>query len=125
MTIPGTNLLATALSLISKQSVQYYRYLSRDENSIGQYSANYAAPVTIKGSFQAVPRNLYSQYELDLSKEYAVFYSVNPIMSLERNRTGDYLVYNSQYWKCESDTNWFPQDSWKGVMVCRQLTPPV
>lgn len=123
MNIPGSNLLNTALRLIQYQSVEYYRYLGRVQNDIGQYINTYDLPISVKGSFQAVPRNLYAQYELDLSKDYATFYTSDNILSLDRDRTGDYILYASKRWKCESPNDWRAMDGWRGILLSYQDEP--
>lgn len=123
MNIPGSNLLNTALRLIQSQIVQYFKFSSRVENDVGQYIPVYDLPVQVRGSFQAVPRNLYEQYELDFSKNYATFYTSDDILSLDRDRTGDYILYANKRWKCESDNNWRAMDGWRGILLSYQDEP--
>lgn len=115
--IPGQNLLNMCLTLIAKQSVTYYRFLSRTANSVGQDITTYASPVTIYGSFQAVPRNLYMQLGLDLQKDYSTFYTSNDVLDITRDVSGDQLVYDGRRYQVESNNDWFTQDGWKGILV--------
>jgi len=123
MRVPGSNLLNIALRAISKQKVGYYKFSGRDLNSIGQYEDTYDDPINIYGSFQAVSRKMYAQYDLDFSKYYATFYTSNDILATDRDVTGDKISYNNYTWKCESNNDWFAQDGWKGVLVVRIIAP--
>ena len=115
--IPGSNLLNMALTLIHKQVVQYYQYVSRTPNSVGQDITTYAAPISMYGSFQAVRRELYETYGLDLQKDYSTFYTSNNVLDVTRNVSGDQLVYQGRRYQVESDNDWYAQDGWKGVLV--------
>jgi len=115
--IPGSNILNMALTLIAKQVVQYYQYVSRTPNAVGQDVTTYASAVTMYGSFQAVPRQLYESYGLDLQKEYSTFYTSNDLLDVERNVSGDQLTYNGKRYQVESNNDWYAQDGWKGVLV--------
>lgn len=121
--IPGSNILNMALTLIAKQSVNYYRFLSRSTNSVGQYVAVYDAAQIVVGSFQAVPRQLYQQYGLDLQKSYSTFYTSNDILDIERNVSGDQIGYAGRRYQVESDNDWYAQDGWKGVL-CVDMGAP-
>ncbi|WP_197335302.1 phage collar protein [Ralstonia solanacearum] len=63
--IPGSNLLGLALSVIGKQRVEYFRYIGRKTNDIGDDVSVYADPVPMFGSVQAVDRNMYQYLGLD------------------------------------------------------------
>lgn len=114
--IPGQNLLNMAFSLIAKQVVMYYQYSSRATNSVGQDVTVYLPPVTMYGSFQAVPRKLYELYGLNLQKKYNTFYTSNNVLDVNRNVSGDQIVYNGRRFQVESDNDWFAQDGWVGVL---------
>lgn len=115
--IPGQNLLNMALTLIAKQAVTYYQYVSRTPNLVGQYVTTYATGVDMYGSFQAVPKRLYEQYGLDLQKSYSTFYTSNPILDITRDVSGDQMVYAGRRYQVESNNDWYAQDGWKGVLV--------
>ncbi len=114
--IPGSNLLNMAFTLIAKQTVSYYQYTSRAPNAVGQDITTYAAPVSLAGSFQAVPRKLYELYGLDLQKSYYTFYASSNLLDIARNVSGDQIVYNSRRYQIESANDWFAMDGWKGVL---------
>jgi hypothetical protein len=67
--IPGDNILDMALSVIQPQTLQYIQ-IDRVKNNAGLWVDIPADPVTITGSFQPVPRNLYQQYGLNFNQEY-------------------------------------------------------
>ena len=114
--IPGANLLNMALSIIAKQTITYYRMIDRELNDVGQDVTVYAAPVSIVGSFQPVPRNLYQLYGLDFQKSYFTFYTSNNVKDVQRDVSGDQIAFNNQRFQCESNNDWFALDGWKGVL---------
>jgi hypothetical protein len=114
--IPGQNLLNMCLTLIHKQTVQYYQFVSRETNSVGQDITTYASPIILVGSFQPVPRKLYELYGLDLQKDYSTFYTSNNLLDITRDVSGDQIAYIGRRYQVESDNDWFSQDGWKGVL---------
>jgi len=118
--IPGSNLLKTALGLIASQTITYYQFVSRAQSAKGQWVPTYASAISIRGSLQPVPRNLYEQWGLDLSKNYFTFYSLNDVISMQRDVSGDQFVFNNQQYQCEANNDWFAIDKWKGVL-CIQV----
>lgn len=118
MTVPGSNLLLQALTVINPQYVTYYEVTGRTINSVGQFETSYAEGVTIRGSFQAVPKTLYQAYGLDLQKSYYTFYTLNNLIDIIRDVSNDQLSYDGKRYQCESNNDWFAQDGWKGVLCC-------
>lgn len=116
MGVPGSNLLKSALTVIASQTVLYYRAESRTLNDIGQYVVTYAPAVSIRGSFQPIPKNVYRTYGLDLAKTYYTFYALNNLIDLQRDIAADQIIYNNQRFQCESNNDWFTIDGWKGVL---------
>lgn len=114
--IPGINLLNMALTLIAKQTITYYQFAGRSQNSIGQDVTTYNKPISIVGSFQPVPRSLYQQYGLDLQKDYYTFYTSNDMIDVGRDVSGDQIAFRGQRFQCESDNAWFQMDGWVGVI---------
>jgi hypothetical protein len=123
MNVPGANLLALALSIITPQTVQYYAFTARTTNAAGLRVADFAEAVDIQGSFQPVPRDLYHELGLDLNKNYAMFYSVTLIRDVTRDRTGDQLGFNSKRWQVLSANDWHAVDGWNGVL-CVEVPAP-
>lgn len=120
--IPGSNLLNTALTVIAKQTVFYYRSLSRVQNDVGQWVTTYATGIKLQGSFQAIPKNLYQAYGLDLQKTYFTFYTSNPVKDVARDTSPDIITYKGDRYQCESNNDWYKIDGWRGVL-CVLLNP--
>ena len=120
MNIPGSNLLTQAFRLIAQQTVMYFQFLSRAQNAVGQDITTYAAPVPILGSFQPVPKQMYEKYGLDLAKTYATFYTPTNALSVNRDISGDQIVFNGGTYQCESENDWFAIDGWTGVLCVLQ-----
>jgi hypothetical protein len=114
--IPGANLLNMAFRIIAQENVVYYRDLGRIQNIIGQDVTEYDPGTKMSGSFQPVPRNLYTVYGLDFQKSYYTFYTSNNLLDLARNISGDQIAFNGQRYQCESANDWFMIDGWKGVL---------
>lgn len=114
--IPGQNLLNMAFRVIAQQSLLYYQYLGRSQNSVGQDVSQYREAVKIVGSFQPIPRQLYMPLGLDLQKDYWNFYSSNNLKDVQRMIAGDQIAFNGNRYQCESDTDWFLIDGWKGAL---------
>lgn len=118
MNIPGSNLLNMARRIISSQNVIYYQFLGRTLNTIGQDMSTYAAPRIVSGSWQPVPRNLYTQYGLDLQKDYFTFYASVNALDVGRDVSGDQLSFNNQRYQVESANDWYAVDGWVGIICC-------
>jgi len=114
--IPGQNILNMAFTMIAKQTITYYQFISRSPNSVGQDVTIYAAGISMTGSFQPVPRKLYREYGLDLQKRYSTFYTSNNLLDINRDVSGDQIAFNGRRFQVQSDNDWFAQDGWKGVL---------
>lgn len=117
--IPGSNLLNSALSAISSQLVEYHKFQGTSINSIGMEITTYEDPIFIWGSFQPVQRSMYEQYGLDFSKTYANFYSSNNIISVDRDVSGDQIIFQGDKYQCESNTKWYGIDGWNAVLLVK------
>lgn len=114
--IPGSNLLNTAMRLIAPQSLQFYSYQSRSTNDVGVLKSNYLDPIELLGSFQPIPRTIYTYMGLDFSKQYFMFYASSDMQALNRGKAGDVLKFNNKFFEVISDTSWYPIDGWNGIM---------
>lgn len=114
--IPGQNILNMALTVIRRQTVQYYRYSTRSLNSVGQNVTVYLPVINIVGSWQPVPKSMYMSYGLDLQKEYFTFYTSNDVLDIGRDVSGDQIVFMSRRYQCQSDVEWFKLDGWKAIL---------
>lgn len=117
MSVPGSNLLNQALSLIAAQPVMLRRFTGRTVNSIGEYVNTWAAGVAIVGSVQAVPQRMYEQLGLDWNRDYVTLYTSEQVIEVNRDGTGDRLVYGGRHYLCESLTDWYGQDGWNAVIA--------
>jgi hypothetical protein len=120
MSIPGQNILNMALTLINRQTVQYYQFESRALNSVGQDVTTYASVVNLVGSWQPVPRKMYIQYGLNLQKDYYTFYTSNNLLDVTRDVSGDQVAFMGKRYQVESNNDWFQLDGWKGVLCVDQ-----
>lgn len=116
--IPGNNLLNMCLRIIAPQTVYWYQSVSSPLNSIGQNVTEYAAPLSILGSFQPVSRQVIFNLGLDMQKSYFVFYSSNNFQDIERDKSPDLLVQGLNVYQIASCAEWFDQDGWVGALVC-------
>jgi hypothetical protein len=123
MPVPGGNILAQAMSVISGTAISYRPFLGRVLNEMRQYVDTYGQPVTVYGSVQPVPRNLYDQYGLDFQKSYVTLYVQRATGDLKRGAAGDQFVWNNGLWKLESNTEWFSIDGWNSV-ICVYVGDP-
>ena len=114
--IPGSNILKMAFHIIAKEHIQYYQFVDRKLNNVGQYLTEFAPAVCIKGSFQPVPRSLYETLGLDFQKEYFNFYTSKDLFGTERDVTGDQIWFQGQRFQCESTTAWHGIDGWVAVL---------
>ena len=117
MTVPGSNILTTALRVIAKQTVLYYEFLARTPNAVGQDVSVFFPPVPIQGSWQAVPRSLVSQLGLDWQKRYYNFYVPKNVLDVARDISGDQIQFQGRQYQVLSASDWFGVDGWVGVMV--------
>lgn len=114
--VPGSNLLKKAFKVISKDTFIYRQFDSRDTNSIGIDVPAYKPDVTLKGSIQAVPRRLYQQHGLDWKKHYITIYSSDTIEGVNRDTSGDRVIFDGKLFQVLDETDWTPIDGWDGVM---------
>lgn len=116
MAVPGSNLLSMALRVIGSQLFEYYPYASRALDNRGIYLSTYNAPLAINGSIQAVPRNIYEHMGLDFQKNYKMFFVSKDVLDIERDVSGDLMIYAGQCYQCLSITDWFAMDGWDAVL---------
>lgn len=123
MLVPGLDILSIALRAIAPQTFTYQAYVNRSIQPNGQYLATYAAPVTMTGSAQPVPRNLYETYGLQFDKNYWTFFVQLNAVDISRDVAGDQITYNGYTFQIMQKTNWFPADSWIQFLSIQVLPP--
>lgn len=119
MNVPGSDILALALSVLGTDSVQYYSFVSRAVNAIGYEEATYAEPVAVEGSVQALPRSEFEKLGLDLAKEYVYFFASLDMQNAGRDRANDYLGWDGSRWDIVNVTSWYAVDGWAQVLAVR------
>jgi hypothetical protein len=118
------NLLNKALTLIPKQSFQYFANTGRILQPNGQYLAIYASPRALTGSVQPVPKTLYEKYGLEFNLNYFTFFVSRNAMDVTRNLSGDAFFYNDDYFQCEQKTDWFAYDGWVSILAIQVPSIP-
>lgn len=114
--IPGGNLLNMALSVIKKQTFQYFTWTQRTLQPNGLYTAAYAAGLPVTGSVQPIPRNLYAAMGLDFQKNYRNFFVQRDIFDVKRDVSGDQFCFEGKNFQCVSKTAWYGVDGWDQVL---------
>lgn len=109
-----------ALTVIQKQEFGYLKFISRAANDIGIDIPSYEPEVTLSGSVQAVPRSLFQHLGLDWKKNYIMIYSSDDITGIERDSSGDKVLFAGKTFLVESENDWKPIDGWAGVL-CVQV----
>ena len=117
MSVPGSNLLTMALSVIAAQQITYLAYVSRETNSIGNQVTTYAAPTVIRGSIQPVPRSLMQTLGLDFQRHYVNIFVPNSVIDIARDVTSDQFQFAGATYQGLSLTRWFDVDGWNQVLA--------
>ena len=113
--IPGSNILNKAFKLIAKQEVLYYQFLGNTVNDIGTDETSYAAPVSMRGSFQAMSSDDYSTFGIDFQRVGIIFYTSNELFPVNRNVSNDTIEFLGNTYEVKSKTDWFGVDGWVGI----------
>lgn len=121
MRVPGSNLLKMAMGPIAKQSVIHHAFSHRTQNDVMEWVAHYKPAKQIKGSLQPMSRSLAQQNGLDLNAQYITFYTSKKVMDVQRDISGDQIVYDGDRYQCLYANDWLGVDGWTGV-VCVRLT---
>lgn len=131
MQVPGSNILALALTVIGSTPVNLLSYQSEASGPTGLSTATYGAPVTVlKGSVQPVDRNRYSQFGLDYEKSYVAWFVPNifassitrnpdnsgDVIEAPVNRDGSLIPGVSRRYQLMSGTNWYSIDRWISLL---------
>jgi len=119
--VPGGNLLKKAFKIIDKDTFIYRQFKKRETNSIGIDVPEFEDDVPLKGSIQTVPRRLYQQHGLDWKKNYITIYSSDVIEGVNRDTSGDRVLFNGKLFQALEENNWTPIDGWNGV-ICVEVS---
>lgn len=122
MLVPGSNLLSMALGVIGSQGVQWLKYQGKITNSAGFDVPTWAPAVPIAGSLQPADPLHLQQLGLDMTKQYVMFYATAEFTQVDRDQTGDRLIYAGKTYQVLAKTSWFAQDGWERPM-CVEVDP--
>ena len=114
--IPGSNLLNSALTVITSQGFGYIKFTGRATNAIGIDVPVYDPAVQVKGSIQAVPRSLFQHMGLDWKRNYIMIYCDPVILGVDRDSAGDRIEFDGKTYQVLSENDWQPMDSWQGLL---------
>lgn len=114
--IPSSNLYKQAIRLIGRTKINYYKFTGRTINEIGYDVSTYVGPQELLASVQAVPRNVYQIYGLDFQKKYWMVYIDENLLDIERDVSGDQIIFQNRQIQCMSATDWFGIDGWKSLL---------
>lgn len=114
MSVPGSNLLLEALEVLAPIEVEYYRDLGeRTTTDTGMYVTVFAAMVLVcEGQIQPIQREKYSNLGLDLAKNYVTWFVAQDVIDVQRNCSGDQLVFGGKRYQLVNQTNWSLIDGW-------------
>lgn len=126
--IPGSNLLAQALTIIGSQPVKFYKAVSRVENAAGYLVGQYAPAIPVwSGSVQPVPRGRYESLGLEMARNYVTWFVPMGAVALDRNSSGDQIEWPinadgtpGDRYQLQDATEWVVQDGWTSI-VCVKL----
>jgi len=121
MSVPGSNLLRLALSVLGKSSVNYFQYAGVAQGPTGLDTATYDPAITIiTGTVQPVNTARYQEFGLDFSKRYIVWFVPNlNAVDLSRNPdiSGDVIEFKGRRFQLMNNTDWFQIDGWMSPMA--------
>jgi hypothetical protein len=117
--IPGSNLFRQATKLITPVPVPYYMFKSRTLNENRHWVPVFQDPVSVMMSVQAVQRITYVQYGLDLKRNYIKVYTDNDLVALNRNSSGDRLIWNGDWFQLEDENTWYLMDGWASALAVK------
>lgn len=120
--IPGVNLLNSALSVIGTKRVVWRAFLSRSQNSLGNWINTYKRDVWLTGSWQSDPADRVKELGYDTSKTYRRFYVSAPVDGVNRGTSPDLLIADGRKYEVVSTDDWIVQDGWIAIL-CVDVGP--
>jgi len=108
------NLLNQALAQHKKTKAEWHPMKERTLDDRGVYVNTYCSPVTIYGSFQPMSMNTIKALGLDLTKQYYVLYTSNPVLPVVKT-SSDRIVIQCREFEILSVVDWFDYDGWRQV----------
>lgn len=111
--IPGINLLNVAMGLLGNQATEYLRFIGTETLANGVKIEKYEDAVPVDGgSVQPIPKSVYGERGLNLSREYVTWFVSMDVIGLDRDHSGDLMKWNGRTYKVDSDNSWYGQDGW-------------
>jgi hypothetical protein len=117
MSVPGSNILASALTLIASQTVRWYPFAANALDAAGIQVATYTDGGDVRGSWQSVPRVLFEKLGLEFTKDYRAFYTPADLKDIRRSAAPDLVNAYGRQWSVEYATPWRDQDGWQEVVL--------
>jgi len=112
MSVPGSNILAQALTVIQPQTFAYAKYKTRTRQGNGLWLSTYNQPVNVQGSLQPVSRELMQDLGLDMQRNYVNIFLRKAVIDIDRDVAGDQFGYGGRLYEAISKTPWYLQDGW-------------
>ncbi len=113
------NVLATAQTVIRKQSFILRRFTGRTKMPNGVYVSAYGPDVPLTGSIQPISRSAYEKMGLDFEKSYIKILGVDEVEDLARDRSGDVVVVDGQLYEPTGKTDWIRSAGWNRLIWVR------
>lgn len=120
--IPGINLMNVALTVIGSKRVVWRAFLSRSQNSLGNWINTYKRDAWLSGSWQSVPADRVKELGYDTSKTYKNFYVSAPVDGVNRGTSPDLLIADGRKYEVVSTDDWIVQDGWVAIL-CVDVGP--
>ena len=117
--VPGFNVLASALTVICASQFNYYRYTGKTINAIGFDVHTFATPLIVRGSVQPVGTGVYKDLGLEWEKTYINIWAEQNIVQLMRGRPGDQIGWQGGRYELINHDDWQAVDGWNSIMAVR------
>lgn len=117
MSTPGSNLLRQARRSIRFEEVVFFKFAGREQNEARQWVNRYKDPIGIMASVQAIPRENYALFGLEFQKNYITIFAELDIIDIQRDSSGDKMIYGGVNFQMESKTGWYLQDGWASCIA--------
>jgi hypothetical protein len=79
----------------------------------------------MKGSIQAVNKQVYQNLGLDYQKNYIAIFVSADLIDLGRNQSGSIVEWQGKAWQLTTETDWFKIDGWVKVLAVEVPQPVV
>lgn len=111
------NLLNAALSAIPTQKVFLKKAIGTTTSDDGYIVTEYAEPIEILGSMQAVQEIDIQSLGLTMNKRIMRLHTKEKINGAVENMASDLIIYDDKVYQVITPTNWQPQDGWNRIYL--------